>query len=198
LDRYSFAYELEDTTNIPGNHEMKKTSLLLIIPMFFMFMQCRQFSGPDPVDRLASKIAKDLSKKYHLSPCAIGGEAKEGKSSQVIVDFQFEGDALDITEGRKLIVSLAQDFLIEFNKQVDPQDVYLYPFKTKDIDLGIYCRSKSGQIFMDPFVKTLVSSGNEIGFFTQDPNNLYKMKQKIYEPFEEAVEKVKQSNQELP
>jgi len=177
---------------------MKKNSLLLIIPMFFMFMQCGQFSGPDPVDRLASKIAKDLGKKYHLSPCAIGGAAKEGKSSQVIVDFQFEGNALDMVEGRKLMVSLAQDFLIEFNKQVDPQDVYSYPFKTKDIDLGIYCQSKSGKVFKDPFVKILVSSNDKIGFFTEDPNNCLKLKQKIYEPFEEAVEKVKQSNQELP
>jgi len=166
--------------------------------MFFMFMQCGQFGGPDPVDKLASKIAKDLSKKYHLSPCAIGGEAKEGKSSRVIVDFQFEGNALDITESRKLMVSVAQDFLIEFNKQVDPNIVYSYPFTPNEINLGIYCSSKSGKNFLDPFASFVVASKSKFGFFTEDPNNCFKLKQEVYEPFEEAVEKVKQLNQELP
>jgi len=47
-----------------------------------MFLPYSQYLGPDPVDKLASKVAKEVSKKYRLSPCSIGGAVKEGKPLQ--------------------------------------------------------------------------------------------------------------------
>ena len=170
---------------------MKQILSLFFLPVFFTFLPYSQYLGPDPVDKLASKVAKEVSKKYGLSPCSIGGAVKEGKPWRVTVDFRFEGNALSIDEGRNLIVHLAEDFMKTFNQQVDPQLLYEYPFTAKNINLGIYCTNKKGLFFMDPFVHTLVASNNEIGLFTQDSQDAYKYKQKIYEPYEEAVEKVK-------
>ncbi len=159
-----------------------------------MFVQCGSFPGPDGGDRAASKTAKIVGKKHHLSPCTLGGEGKEGKTSVVIADFEYRGSAIDFAEGRKMVVRLAQDYLAEFNRQVNPNDVYTYPFEMKDIDIGIYCKDPFGGIYRDPYLNIVVCGNGKITFFTRDPNNDLKTKQLIKEPYEEALQKIKESS----
>ena len=166
---------------------------LLLLSLLFMFVQCGSFPGPDGGDRAASKTAKIVGKKHHLSPCALGGEGKKGKTSFVIADFEYRGDAIDFDRGRKMVIDLAQDYLVEFNRQVNPEDVYSYPFEMKDINIGIYCSDPLGKDYVDPYVNILACGNGRVSFFTQDPDNSLKTKQLIKEPYEEALKKIKES-----
>ena len=166
---------------------------LLLLPLLLSLMQCSAAAGTASADYTASQVADTIGKKYHVTPCALGGSSKEKKKSRIIADFEYRGDAIDFDRGRKAVVDLAQAYLAEFNRQVNPEDVYFYPFEMKDISVGIYCRNSCGEVYMDPYVKILVCGNGKVSFFTQDPDNSLKVKQLIDEPYEEALKKIKES-----
>ncbi len=168
-------------------------SRLLLLPMFFMFVQCMSFSGPDPVDSIASKTAKLIGDKYNLEPCALGGSAKEGKTSVIIVDFEYRGSAIDFVKGRKMIIDLVKGYLTEFNQQVDPNNIYCYPFDIKNVNIAIYCKDPFGGNYKSPYISIIMAGSNKISFFIDDPNDPFKINQFIDEPYEEALKKIKES-----
>ena len=167
---------------------------LLLLPLLLSLTQCSAATGTIAADYTASQVADTIGKKHRLSPCALGGESKEGKKSYVIADFEYRGDAIDFNRGRKMVIDLAQAYLAEFNHQVNPEDVYSYPFEMKDINIGIYCRDPLGKVYMDPYVRILGCGNGKVTFFTQDPKNDLKMKQVVDEPYEEALQKIKESS----
>ena len=167
---------------------------LLLLPLLLSLTQCSAATGTVAADYTAAQVADIIGKRHHITPCALGGESKEGKKSYVIADFEYRGDAIDFNRGRKMVIDLAQDYLVEFNRQVNPEDVYFYPFEMKDISVGIYCRNSCGEVYMDPYVKILVCGNGKVSFFTQDPDNSLKVKQLIDEPYEEALKKIKESS----
>ena len=172
---------------------MKNKFLLSILPLLLSLTQCSVAAGTASADYTASQVADTIGKKYCLSPCALGGESKEGKKSYVIADFEYRGDAIDFNRGRKMVIDLAQGYLVEFNRQVNPEDVYSYPFEMKDINIGIYCSDPLGKDYVDPYVNILACGNGRVSFFTQDPDNSLKTKQLIKEPYEEALKKIKES-----
>ena len=165
---------------------------LLLLPLLLSLTQCSAATGTIAADYTASQVANTIGKRHHITPCALGGESKEGKKSYVIADFEYRGDAIDFNRGRKMVVDLAQAYLAEFNRQVNPEDVYSYPFEMKDINIGIYCSDPLGKDYVDPYVNILACGNGRVSFFTQDPNNNLKTKQLIKEPYEEALKKIKE------
>ena len=166
---------------------------LLLLPLLLSLTQCSAATGTVAADYTAAQVADIIGKRHHITPCALGGESKEGKKSYVIADFEYRGDAIDFNRGRKMVIDLAQAYLAEFNHQVNPEDVYSYPFEMKDINIGIYCRDPLGKVYMDPYVRILACGNGRVSFFTQDPDNSLKTKQLIKEPYEEALKKIKES-----
>ncbi len=166
---------------------------LLLLPLLLSLTQCSAATGTIAADYTASQVANTIGKRHHITPCALGGESKEGKKSYVIANFEYRGDAIDFNRGRKMVVELAQDYLVEFNRQINPENVYFYPFEMKDISISIYCSDSLGKDYMDPYVNILACRNGRVSFFTQDPDNSLKTKQLIKEPYEEALKKIKES-----
>jgi len=149
--------------------------------------------GPDEVDKFAIKVSKELAKKYGLNYSGIGGGATKEGVWLVKTHFIFKGLPLDIDQGRKIIVPMLEEFLTEINENKDIRSLLRdYPFTPKNIDIVIICHDFDNETIYDHYLDTITASNREIGFFTRDPENKHKYKLEMYEPYEEALEKVKQ------
>ena len=53
---------------------------LLLLPLLLSLMQCSAAAGTASADYTASQVADTIGKKYHVTPCALGGSQKREKS----------------------------------------------------------------------------------------------------------------------
>jgi len=159
----------------------------------YMFVKSKSYGGLDEVDKFAIKISKELAKKYGLSHSGIGGGATKEGVWLIKTHFLFEGLPISINQGRKIIVPMLEEFLNEINSNKNIHSLLRdYPFTPKNVDIIIFFHDFDNERINDPYLNTVSAHGGEIGYFTQDPDNKYKYKFEMYEPYEEALEKVKQ------
>jgi len=159
----------------------------------YMFVKSKSYGQLDEVDKFAIKVSKNLAKKYGLSHAGIGGGATKEGVWIVKTHFLFEGLPLDIDQGRKIIIPMLEEFLTEINENKNIRSLLRdYPFTPKNIGIVIICHDFDNETIYDPYLDTMTASNGKIGYFTRDPDNKYRYKFKMYEPYEEALEKVKQ------
>ena len=92
-----------------------------------------------------------------------------------------------------MIIDLVKGYLTEFNQQVDPNNIYCYPFDIKNVNIAIYCKDPFGGNYKSPYISIIMAGSNKISFFIDDPNDPFKINQFIDEPYEEALKKIKES-----
>jgi len=156
-------------------------------------MKFNEHKEPDLVNKLALELAEYVEKKYSLTPSGIGGSIKENKIQFISVQFCFKGNPVDIETGRKLILSVLNDLLIFLNNKSEiHQNIQEYPFTSKNLDIAIFFYDFENEVISHPYLNTISAHKGEIGYYTRDPDNRYKHISKTYEPYEEALEKVKQ------
>ncbi|MCW3109843.1 MAG: hypothetical protein JWQ09_4349 [Segetibacter sp.] len=104
------------------------------------------------------------------------------------LDFQMVGP-LQKEEIRKLLIQLAQEFLIyvNSNEAIKP---YLehYPFEIKDIDIILFFIDSQGKELEDPKIGIAEISGGELSYETiTTTDNIPSIKQRLKESYEEAL-----------
>ena len=170
-----------------------KIYLLLFFPLLFAIMKFNKYKEPDLVNKLGLELAEYVEKKYSLTPSGIGGSIKENKIQFITVHFCFKGNPVDIETGRKLLLPIVNDLLIFLNDKPEiRQNIQEYPFTSKNLDIAIFFYDFENKVISHPYLNTISARKEEIGYFTRDPHNRYKYELEMYEPYEEALKKVKQ------
>ena len=151
-------------------------------------------SSSTPVDRYVTQISKKICKKYRLSVCQRGGAQDKPDSGVRLINigFAYYGEPIMIDQARKLIVTIAEEFLTKINAN-ETLRPYLknYPFTIHNMSIALYCYDFRGNEINHPYLNTVHNVKNQIGYMTQDPENHYKFKEKIYRPYEEELAIVK-------
>ncbi len=175
---------------------MKIFGIMALI-LLLMCIQCNRYSQPSTNTKIAVEIGKFIAETYGLIPCGVGGGKTKKGLPLVIVGFIYKGKLLNIEEGRKLFIEVLEDSL-EFIKenQKNINNFQGGSFTYENIDLSIYCFDPQGNQVFDPYLDIIGNYSNKIGYSTQDPNDRYKKKQKIYETYDEAFEKLE--NEKVP
>ncbi len=172
-----------------------KSFWIISLFLFLVCVQCNRYSQPSTNTKLAGEINKFIAKKYGLIPCGVGGGKTKKGLPLVIIRFIYQGKLLNIEEGRKLFIEVLEDSL-EFIKenQKNINNFQGGSFTYENIDLSIYCFDSEERRVFDPYLDIIGNYSNKIGYFTQDPNDRYKIIQEIYETYDEAFEKLKNEN----
>jgi hypothetical protein len=142
-----------------------------------------------------AKTGNKLEKKYGMSPCGIGGGAKEDGIWLMALSFDRYGDPLTEAEARKLIINCVDDFLEAVNndEQLKPF-LKEYPFTAKNLDLTIYNYDKGQVLNYFPYIAIVTNSEGKVGFFTENASTKYGYYTKKYETYDEAIAILKREN----
>jgi hypothetical protein len=142
-----------------------------------------------------NRQGKILGKKYHLiqSGNGLGGMDKVWLMS---ISFDRYGDPLSEKEARSLLVQCVEDFLAAVNSDEQLKPLLRdYPFTAKNLDLDIFNFDKDHTIHYFPHIALVSNSRGKVGFFTEDPSNVYGYYTEKYETYDEAVAILKGQNQ---
>ncbi len=128
-----------------------------------------------------------IGKKYQMrqSGNGLGGMDKVWL---MCISFHRYGDPLSEKEARSLLIHCVEDFLAAVNsdEQLKPflRD---YPFTAKNLNLAILNFDKDHIVHYFPHISVASNAEGKVGFFTEDPSDMYNYYTKKYETYDEAV-----------
>ncbi|CDR34241.1 hypothetical protein [Criblamydia sequanensis] len=176
----------------------KTIASLLVFLQFFLPPKAR--SQENDYLHITGNIRKDFEAKilhtYGLKCIGSGGSLMYNVK-KLSMEFQHKG-ILNKNELRKLLIELTDLFLEEINNNEEIRP-YLenYPFTPKNIDITIYIRDSQNQRVFYPNLCVASSLYGKLLFHTNDEANpiapFYTTEEETYE---EALEKLKQYNDE--
>jgi hypothetical protein len=128
-----------------------------------------------------------LGKKYQMIQSGNGLGAMN-KVELMSILFDRYGAPLNEKEARSLVIHCVEDFLeaVNSDEQLKPL-LKDYPFTAKNLKLTIFSFDKDQVIHYFPNIAVVSNSKGKIGFFTEDPSDIYSYYTKKYETYEEAV-----------
>jgi hypothetical protein len=143
-----------------------------------------------------NRQGKILGNKYQMrqSGNGLGGKDKVWLMS---ISFDRYGSPMNEKEARILLIQCVEDFLEAVNndEQLKPflKD---YPFTAKNLDLTIINFDKDQVIDYFPNIAVVSNSRGKVGFFTEEPSNIYGYYTKKYETYDEAVAVLKEESEQ--
>lgn len=162
---------------------------VLFCLLIIIFEGCSSYqpSAEDQAsDKIITQVADHLEREYGMHLSALGGGADKG--IWLITAHLHIYRALDQTEARYLIVKAVEKFLEEVNNSEDIRP-YLknYPFKPENLRIFIISfKSIKRERSLHPYIGGVYQDGGDVTYLTLDPEDVYKFKDRIEEPYTEA------------
>lgn len=147
-------------------------------------------------DQVIAKTGKKLAKKHHMSMGGTGGGGSEQGLTLLLMSFDKNGNPVDISTARRLIVECVQEFLADINnnEQLRPY-LKVFPFTPANVEISIIFSDPNGGRVFDPVLEVVAAHGGKVYYRTVDPNDHYKYKSKTDETYEEALAIIKKENE---
>jgi hypothetical protein len=180
---------------------MKNVILIgIIVCLFFLINEFRNNSENDDdkafeaFNSVIERTSKKIKNKYHFTFIGNGGGSKDDKLWFIGLSFKRFGPVLDITEGRKLLVIVAKDFLKEANKDKNLANYFNpFPFTEKNIELKIFISDLDGNDVFDPNLAIITLVEGNISYVTINKDGLFKSR--IKESYIDALKIVNDNHQ---
>jgi uncharacterized protein YqgQ len=143
-----------------------------------------------------ARTSKKLGKKYGMSPCGLGGGAREDGIRLMCLRFERYGDPLTEEAARRLIINCVGDFL-QFTNNDGQLRPFLkdYPFTAKNLSLAIFNYDQNQVLHYFPYIAIVTNSEGKIGFLTKIASAEYGYHTEKYETYDEAVAIVKKEHE---
>jgi hypothetical protein len=175
---------------------MKNLILLcgLLIYFFVNGFINEEDKASEAFNSVIEKTSKKINDKYHFAFIGSGGGSKNGKFWFIGLSFNRFGSTLDISEGRKLIVTIAEEFLTEINLDKNVANYFdPFPLTEKNIELDIFTFSEEEDDIIDPGLAVISLRNGDISYITTDEDLMFKPITR--ESYSDALKIVKDNNQ---
>jgi len=152
---------------------------------FFEESEIKNIPEPDLIAmEVIEETSKNLEKKYGLRPAGFG---MDGKFEYLEITFEINRP-LSKKEAREIVLLSTNEFLKIINAKKELKK-YLknHPFDYKNAGIVIHIRGVKNEELFDPNLCLASSTKSGVRFYTNDPKDSFKYKEKIIETHEEAL-----------
>jgi hypothetical protein len=190
---------------------MKKNLLILLVCLLILFLigcglyglvtcnnsyELKHLKEEKIANQVLTKLAGQLTKKYHLKVVGDSAEMPEGVISNLGLRFHIRR-VLKKEELREILVGCVEAFLEEINSNEEIRPYLgVYPFTPKNISIGIIMLTSEGKDVYDPDIEASFAGGGKLWYGTTARNQKYGYKSEYEENFEEAKDLVKKAQQQ--
>lgn len=149
-------------------------------------------------DKITEKTAKNLSKKYQLTPIGSGGSMMHDVEKLALSFNCYHPLSLD--QSRKLIVSCVDEYIEAVNNNADIRPyLHNYPFTEQNVEVAIFIYENNKFTEVQPGQVSCVSElKGKICYHTKDPEDEYKLETLHEESYAEAVRIVREQGRLAP
>lgn len=169
--------------------------LIGLISFAVILFSFNYFSEPTKdqmINDILEKTANQLQKKYGIEAIGTGGSEDNGKETLIGIDFRIY-HPLAIKEARKMILDSVKILLENINNNENLKNHLVEtPFPRNRVDITIYI-SKNHEEVLDPEITLVSFYKDKVVYRTLDPEDSFKYKSRITETYEEALQKLKES-----
>lgn len=142
-------------------------------------------------NRITNKTAKALATKYNMDWLG-GGGGFMYNINKISTSFSI-AHPIDRNEARKLIVEAVETYLKAINEDLDIRPFLInYPFTINNLKVVIFSTTAEGDNVYDPYISITRTWDNEIRYITDDPKDKWHYKTEYVEPYEMALQIVKE------
>lgn len=142
------------------------------------------------VDEIQHKVAKKLSKEFHMTPVGEGGSFYDCVR-ELFLAFDIRGP-LTKAQLRNILVSSVEEYLsaVNNNEELRPY-LIVYPFTLHEIEITLCVSGKWGSAICDPDIGVASVRKGKLVYRTTDRNDTFKHKSKATESYEDALKIVR-------
>ena len=149
-------------------------------------------------DKITSKTAKKLSKKYQLDPIGSGGSMMHDVEMLALSFNCYR--SLSINESRELVINCVNEYIksINENENIRPY-LHDYPFSAQNIQIKIFFFGDENFQKIPPGKINVVSTGKKrVRYYTDSDEDEYKLETLHQETYEEAVSIMREQGRLAP
>jgi hypothetical protein len=147
------------------------------------------------VNSILLESSNKIKNKFNLKSCGNGASMPGGVVKGLSLIFQLKGSfTKEIL--RSMLLDAAKDMLsiVNANKEIQPF-LKTSPFIIDNIQIVIYIKNKDGKSLNDPAISVAQISHGVLNYRTNDPNDIYKYKQDLYETYLEALQALEENKE---
>jgi hypothetical protein len=141
-------------------------------------------------EEIRANMARKLAKRYDMSLFGIGGGMADSVNI-ICLSFQIR-KSFTKEELRYILIDCVEEILAAFNANEEIRPYLLnYPFLPENIEIKIFITDSTGRRVYDPTIAVASAIGGKLKYKTNDPNDEFKYKSIVQEPYEEALKIVR-------